>query len=526
MPQLTEFASEQKLADDKGGDKVFDLTGDQNSVITTLTMRLPTPVVPGAEALLTDLYQLTMAYGYWKSGRADQEAVFHLLFRKQPFQGGFTIACGLADSLRYLLDFKFGKSDLSYLSQLKGNDGKRLFEPAFPKYLGKLKLRLDVDAIPEGTAVFPQEPLLRVRGPILQAQLVETALLNLLNFQSLIATKAARVFLAAQGDPVSEFGLRRAQGIDGALTASRAAYIGGCDSTSNVLAGKIFGIPVKGTHAHSWVMSFDNELAAFSTYAEALPNNCIFLVDTYDSLEGVRHAVEIGKRLRKRGHQLAGIRLDSGDLAYLSIEARKILDDSGFKKAVIVGTNDLNEHLIASLKQQGAAINVWGVGTMLVTAYDQPALGGVYKLSAIRKPDGTWEHKLKLFEQTVKVTNPGVLQVRRFREGNEFVGDAIWDETRPLSKNITIVDPTDPTRRKHFSADTEHEDLLVPLVRRGKPVYDLPDLDSIRARACAQLASLHPGVKRFENPHQYPAGLELSLHDFKTQLILQAKGEA
>src|ERR1051325_1916397 len=313
---------------------------------------------PGATALLTDLYQLTMSYGYWKSGRADQEAVFHLLFRKQPFNGGFTLACGLADAVQYLRRFRLAKSDLDYLKSLKGNDGKRLFEPAFLKYLGGLKLRLDVDAIPEGTVVFPQEPLVKVRGSILQAQLVETALLNLLNFQSLIATKAARVCLAAQVDPVIEFGLRRAQGIDGALTASRAAYIGGCRGTSNVLAGKVFGIPVKGTHAHSWVMSFENELDSFDAYANALPNNCIFLVDTYNTLKGVRHAIEAGKQLRRRGHKLAGIRLDSGDLAYLSIEARKMLDAAGFKHATIVASNDLNEHLNASLKQQGAAIDM------------------------------------------------------------------------------------------------------------------------------------------------------------------------
>ena len=446
-------------------------------------------------------------------------------FRKQPFRGGFTLACGLSDCIQYLRGFKFERSDLDYLGQLKGNDGRRLFDPAFLKYLSRLKLRLDVDAIPEGTVVFPQEPLLRVRGPLLQAQLVETALLNLVNFQSLIATKAARVCLAAQGDPVVEFGLRRAQGIDGALTASRAAYIGGCAGTSNVLAGKILGIPVKGTHAHSWVMAFESELDAFNAYADALPNNCIFLVDTYESLEGVRHAVKAAKRLRKRGYKLGGIRLDSGDLAYLSIEARKILDKAGFKDAVIVGSNDLNEHLIASLKQQGAAINVWGVGTMLVTAYDQPALGGVYKLSAIRKPDGTWDHKVKLSEQTVKVTNPGVLQVRRFREGKEFMGDAIYDETRPLPESITVVDPIDATRRKHFAAKTKFEDLLVPVLRHGKVVYGSPTLDSIRARAQEQLSMLHAGIKRFDNPHQYPAGLELTLHQFKTELILRAKGE-
>jgi len=380
--------------------------------------------------------------------------------------------------------------------------------------------------MPEGTVAFPQQPLLRVQGSILQAQLVETALLNIVNFQSLIATKAARVCLAAQGDPVVEFGLRRAQGVDGAVSASRAAYIGGCVGTSNVLAGKLFGIPVKGTHAHSWVLSFENELDAFNAYAEAMPNNCIFLVDTFDSLEGVRHAVEVGKRLRERGHEMAGIRLDSGDLAYLSIEARKILDAGGFKNAAVVATNDLDEHLIASLKQQGAAINVWGVGTKLVTAYDQPALGGVYKLTAIRKANGEWDHKVKLSEQTAKVTNPGILQVRRFYNSQEFAGDATYDITQPPRGPVTIVDPLDATRRKHFPTDTQSEDLLVPVLRRGEPACVLPSLDAIRARVRQQLAGLSPAIKRFTNPHQYPAGLELGLYEMKTRLILRARGEA
>jgi nicotinate phosphoribosyltransferase len=272
-------------------------------------------------------------------------------------------------------------------------------------------------------------------------------------------------------------------------------------------------------------MSFDNETAAFEAWADALPNNAVFLVDTFDSLEGVRHAIAAGRRLRKRGHKLAGIRLDSGDLAYLSIKARKMLNAAGFKDAVIVASNDLNEHLIASLKQQGAAINVWGVGTMLVTAYDQPALGGVYKLSGLSQPAGAWQHKLKLSEHAAKVTNPGVLQVRRFSQGNKFTGDAIYDETRSVPARFTIVDPTDVTRRKHFPANAGHEDLLVPVLRRGKLVYDLPSLHAIRARAQRQLASLHPGIKRLDNPHEYPAGLEQGLHELKLQLILRAKGE-
>jgi nicotinate phosphoribosyltransferase len=477
----------------------------------------------GSKALLTDMYQLTMAYGYWKAGKAEQEAVFHLFFRQNPFQGGFTLACGLADCVKYMLGFRFGDNDVAYLAELKGGDDQPLFEKAFLDYLRDLRLRFDVEAVPEGSAVFPQEPLLRVRGAILQGQLVESALLNIVNFQSLIATKAARVCLAAQGDPVVEFGLRRAQGVDGALTASRAAFVGGCAATSNLMAGKLFGIPVRGTHAHSWVLSFDDEPAAFNAYADALPNNAFFLVDTYDSLAGVRHAVAVGKRLEKSGHRLGGIRLDAGDLAYLSVEARKILDAGGFKDALIIASNDLDEHLIASLKQQGAAVNVWGVGTKLVTAYDQPALGGVYKLSALRKTDGTWRHKLKLSEQAAKVNNPGILQVRRFQHGREFIGDAIFDELGPAPKSFTIVDPLDATRRKQIPPDAQWEDLLTPVLRRGQPVREEPSLESLRERVQRQLALLHPGIKRFENPHQYPAGLELGLHDLKTRLILAAK---
>jgi nicotinate phosphoribosyltransferase len=478
-----------------------------------------------AGALLTDLYQLTMAYGYWKAGKADQEAVFELSFRKPPFQCGFTVAAGLSPVIDFLSAFCFKDDDTAFLATLRGNDGQPLFDAKFLDYLKGLRFSCDVHAIPEGTVVFPQEPLLRVQGPILQCQLLETAMLNLINFQSLVATKAARVCLATQGEPVLEFGLRRAQGIDGALAASRAAYIGGCDATSNVLAGKLFNIPVRGTHAHSWVMSFDDEREAFRAYAEAMPNNCVFLVDTYDTLEGVRRAVEMGNWLRERGHEMAGIRLDSGDLAWLSAEARKILDKAGFQKAVIVASNDLDENIIASLKDQGAKINVWGVGTKLVTAYDQPALGGVYKLAAIRDKDGRWNYKVKLSEQTVKISNPGIHQVRRFRSATEFIADGIYDLEQGAPDNFTIVDPLDPTRRKHLTPDTIFEDLLIPIFKHGQPVYQSPPLGEIRQRTQSQLAMFHPGVKRFVNPHQYPVGLELGLHDLKTELILRARGE-
>lgn len=476
-------------------------------------------------ALLTDFYQLTMAYAYWKSGVFDREAVFSLTFRKNPFGGGFSIAAGLGHLLSYIEGFRFTDDDLDYLSGIAGNDGRPIFERGFLDYLGALRLTCDIDAIPEGTAVFPHEPLVRVRGPIIQAQILESPILNMINFQTLIATKAARVCMATRGEPVLEFGLRRAHGIDGALAASRAAYIGGCAATSNVLAGKQFGIPVRGTHAHSWVMCFDDEMEAFEAYAQAMPNNCVFLVDTYNSIEGVRKAVEVGKRLRERGHEMIGIRLDSGDLAYLSIEARRILDEGGFPKAVITASNDLDEHIIESLKDQGATIAVWGVGTKLVTGHDQPALGGVYKMNAIRKPGGEWRYTLKLSEQTIKISTPGILQVRRYIHRGVFMCDAIYDTQSDLSNGCTIVDPLDITRRKHISPGAEHCDLLVPVVREGRCVYSPPALENSRRLAGEQLAALHPSIKRFTYPHEYPVGLEKRLHDLKTQLILEARGQ-
>jgi nicotinate phosphoribosyltransferase len=473
--------------------------------------------------LLTDLYQLTMAYGYWKTQRHEQEAVFHLYFRKQPFGGGYAVACGLSAAVEWLQTLRFTPDDVSYLATLTGNDGKPLFEAGFLDYLGALQFTCSVDAMPEGTAVFANEPLLRVQGPLLQCQIIETALLDVINFQTLIATKAARVCAAARGDTVLEFGLRRAQGVDGALSATRASYVGGCSATSNVLAGRLFGVPVKGTHAHAWVMAFGDELEAFRAYADAMPNNCVFLVDTYDTLQGVRHAVTVGHELRARGHELAGIRLDSGDLAYLSIEARKILDESGFPNAAVVASNDLDEHLITSLKAQGATIGVWGVGTRLVTAYDQPALGGVYKLAAIRSPNGEWQHRIKLSEQAAKISTPGIQQVRRYSRDGLFLADMIYDVSNANTSHH-IVDPMDATRQKTFTDDVSHEDLLVPIFRAGVLVKPLPDIHEARQRCLSQMAALHAGVRRFDNPHQYPVGLERGLHELRTHLILKARG--
>ncbi|HEY9869464.1 MAG TPA: nicotinate phosphoribosyltransferase [Candidatus Obscuribacterales bacterium] len=477
-------------------------------------------------ALLADEYELTMAYGYWKSGTAEKEAAFTVFFRKNPFQGGFTLACGLRHVIDYVRDFRFDESDVAYLAELRGADDRPIFDAGFLDYLQKMRLECDIDAVPDGTVVFPQEPLVRVVGPIIQAQILESALLNIMNFQTLIATKAARIKVAAGDRPVIEFGLRRAQGVDGALSASLAAYVGGCSGTSNLLAGKLYGIPVKGTHAHSWVMSFDTEAEAFRAYAEAMPNNSVFLVDTYDTIEGVKHAIEAGRWLKDNGHRLLGIRLDSGDLAYLSIEARRLLDQAGFRQAAIIASNDLDEHIISSLHDQGAQIGVWGVGTKLVTGYDQPALGGVYKLTAVRRPGEAWQHKIKLSEQAVKINNPGILQVNRFMRDGLFVGDVIFDEQNPPKGPVVMVDPLDMTRRRRFDDSDHCTELLRPIFRSGNLVYQLPSLDETRSYAQTQLDGFHASIKRLLNPHEYPVGLEVRLHELKTKLILKERGFA
>ena len=475
---------------------------------------------PARSALLTDLYELTMAQGYWASDRAEVEAVFNVIFRRTPFGGGFAVACGLDDALDRLEAFAFTADDLAYLAGLNGTDLRPLFRSRFLDYLSTFRLRLDVDAIPEGTVVFAQEPLLRVRGGLLAAQIVETTLLNAINFPTLVATKAARIVLAADGTAVIEFGLRRAQGPDGGLTASRSAYVGGAAGTSNVLAGRVFGIPVRGTHAHSWVLSFDSEPEAFRAYAAALPNDTVLLVDTYDSLEGVDNAIEAGLQLRAAGHELDGIRLDSGDLAYLSREARARLDAAGFQHTQILASNDLDEETIESLRLQHAPIDAWGVGTNLVTADGQPALGGVYKLAAIRGDDGGWRHVLKVSEQPDKTTVPGILGVRRYYDENgRAAGDAIIDELTPPADPIVIVHPSLAHRRKRLAGDWRHEDLLVPVMRSGKRLAASPPLAELRARTHESLAVFDPAVLRRVNPHAYPAGLESALHRRREKLI-------
>lgn len=463
-----------------------------------------------------------MACGYFKAGMAEHEAAFHVTFRENPFAGQFTMACGLATAIDFLRTFHFTAAEINYLSSQRGNDGNALFDFRFLDYLSGLQLTCDVDAIPEGTLVFPNEPLIRVRGPVIQCQLMETALLTILNFQSLIATKAARVCLAAENDAVIEFGLRRAQGIDGGLTAARAAYIGGCDGTSNLQAGERFGISVSGTQAHSWIMFFDTEMEAFQTYARAMPNNCVFLVDTYNSLDGVRHAIDVGRRLRSDGHEMIGVRLDSGDRASLSIETRRMLDEAGFTKAKIVCSGDLDEFAIAEMKKRGAKIDAWGVGTRLITGQPDAALGGIYKLAAVRKPAGKWRYRIKLSDDADKTSCPGSLQVRRFHRPNgRFIADAIYEIDHAMGEPCVIVDLND--KKTEIPLGTEYSDLLVPVFCHGQLVYRTPAIEGSRERTREQLRCAPPEILRLEDPTNYTTGLEESLYELRSKLIARAK---
>jgi nicotinate phosphoribosyltransferase len=476
-------------------------------------------------ATLTDLYELTMASGYDVSGLAQREAVFTLSFRGLPFEGGYAVAAGLDDALEMLEHFRFDPDDTAHLAGLRGGTGKALFSPHFLDLLSSLRFECAVDAIAEGTVVFANEPLVRVSGPLLQAQLVESMLLTVVGFQTLVATKAARVVEAAGGGPVLEFGLRRAQGPDGAISAARAAYIGGVAATSNVLAGRLHGIPVRGTHAHSWVQVFGDEQEAFDAYAAAQPDNVTLLVDTYDSISGVAHAIETGRRLRASGRSLDAIRLDSGDLAYLSIEARRMLDAAGFTETRIVASNDLDEHTIESLREQGARVDIWGVGTKLDTAFDQPALGCVYKLTAVQEENGSWRFPVKLSEQTAKISTPGILGVRRFADAEgRFRADMIYDESIPPNgPGGVIVDPVDVLHMRSIDPSWTPQELVCPVLRDGRRVAASPPLDQIRERARAQLAALHPTTRRLLNPHVYPVGLERRLNERRTQLILEQR---
>ncbi len=470
--------------------------------------------------LLTDLYELTMMQGYYKS-KTNKTVVFDAFYRTNPCGNGYAIAAGLEQVIDYIKNLHFSEKELSYLGSLG------IFEDDFLEYLKDFKFSGDIYAIPEGTVVFPREPLVKVIAPMMEAQLVETAILNIINHQSLIATKTARVVHAAEGDGIMEFGLRRAQGPDAGVYGARAAMIGGCVGTSNVLAGQMFDVPVKGTHAHSWIMSFENEYIAFKTYADLYPNACTLLVDTYDTLgSGVPNAIRVFTEMRQKGIELKnyGIRLDSGDLAYLSKKARKMLDAAGFEDAVISASSDLDENLITSLKIQKAAITSWGVGTNLITSKDCPAFGGVYKLAAIQQEDGTFLPKIKLSENTEKVTNPGNKTIFRIyeKETGKLKADliALADETFDPQQKMKLFDPQETWKKTTLPGGSyTMKELLVPVFLKGECVYTSPSVMEIREFCRQDLDTLWDECKRLTNPHKVYVDLSRKLYDLKQELL-------
>lgn len=473
--------------------------------------------------LLTDLYELTMMQGYFKNKDQNETVIFDAFYRNNPCDGGFAVMAGVEQLIQYIRELHFDKKDIDYLA------GLGIFGQDFLDYLADFRFTGDVYAIPEGTVVFPREPLVKVIAPIMQAQLVETAILNIINHQSLIATKAARVCYAAQGDGVMEFGLRRAQGPDAGTYGARAAVIGGCVGTSNVLCGQLFDVPVKGTHAHSWIMSFPDEYTAFRTYAQMYPSACILLVDTYDTLKsGVPNAIRVFTEMREEGIPLSfyGIRLDSGDLAYLSKKARKMLDEAGFPDAVISASNDLDEFLIQSLKDQGAKITSWGVGTHLITSKDCPSFGGVYKLAAVMGEDGKFIPKIKLSENTEKVTNPGNKTIYRVydKESGKIKADLIClaDEVYDESEPLLLFDPVEPWKKTKLPAGSYRlRELMTPVFKDGACCYTLPKVMDIRAYCQEEQNTLWEETRRLVNPHRVHVDLSGKLYDTKITLLDQ-----
>jgi nicotinate phosphoribosyltransferase len=465
--------------------------------------------------MMTDLYQLTMMYGYFKHRMGENKAVFDLFYRKSGDTTAHCVTAGLEQAIEYIEQIKFSEDDLAYLREL------RLFDEGFIEYLRNFSFTGDVDAMPEGTLVFPNEPIVRVTAPLIQAQLVETALLNIINHQTLIATKAARVCQAAGDGTVLEFGLRRAQGPDAGIYGARAAIIGGCNATSNVYAGMMYGVPPRGTHAHSWVMSFPTELDAFRAYADVFPDGCMLLVDTYDTLgSGVPNAITVFRELREKGYEPVGIRLDSGDLKYLSQEARKMLDAAGFPNAKITASGDLDEELIWDLRAQGAKIDVWGVGTKLITSEGTTALGGVYKLAA-EEVSGKMVPRIKISENPAKITNPGVKTVYRIYDKQGYAQAdlvALKDEVYIEGEPLTIFDPEHTWKRMTLT-DYRMRELLAPIFRNGKRVYELPDVQTIRKTAKAELDTLWDEYKRLHRPQLYKVDLSLPLWNLKRELI-------
>ncbi|MFV0341755.1 MAG: nicotinate phosphoribosyltransferase [Anaerocolumna sp.] len=469
--------------------------------------------------LLTDFYELTMMQGYFKNNSNDT-VIFDVFYRNNPSGSGYAICAGLDQMIEYIKNIHFNEEDIAYLRSLK------MFEEDFLKYLSTFTFTGDIYAVPEGTVVFPMEPLVKIIAPIMEAQLVETAILNIVNHQSLIATKASRVCYAAKGEPVMEFGLRRAQGPDAGIYGARAAVIGGCIGTSNVLAAQKFDVPALGTHAHSWIMSFDDELTAFREYATLYPNNATLLVDTYDTLRsGVPNAIKVFQELKDANKMPVkyGIRLDSGDLAYLSKKARKMLDLAGFHNAVIVASSDLDEYLIDSLKTQGAAINSWGVGTNLITSKDCPAFGGVYKLAAIKR-DGVFMPKIKLSENQWKITNPGNKTVYRIyeKESGKIKADLIAMVHEKYSENnpLMLFDPISTWKKTYLKPGTYTiRELLLPIFLKGKCVYKSPSVMEIREYCGKELETLWDETRRLVNPHDVYVDLSNELYQMKIKLL-------
>ncbi|MBQ8305427.1 MAG: nicotinate phosphoribosyltransferase [Blautia sp.] len=471
--------------------------------------------------LLTDLYELTMMQGYFKNP-SSQTVVFDMFYRTNPCGGAFAICAGLQQMVDYIKNLRFSDKDVEYLRSL------HIFEEDFLQYLSNFRFSGDIYAIPEGTVVFPREPLVKVIAPIMEAQLVETAILNIINHQSLIATKAARVCFAAKGDPVMEFGLRRAQGPDAGIYGARAAVIAGCAGTSNVLTGQMFDVPVLGTHAHSWIMSFPDEYTAFKTYARLYPNSCTLLVDTYDVLKsGVPNAIRVFEEMREEGIPLTryGIRIDSGDLAYLSKEAYKMLSAAGFDDAIISASSDLDEYLIESLKAQDARINSWGVGTRLITVADNPAFGGVYKLAAVKdESTGEFIPKIKLSENTEKVTNPGNKTVYRIysKTTGKIKADLIClaDEHFDPEETMIVFDPIDTWKKTKILGGTyDIRELLVPVFKNGECVYESPSVMELQAICKKEQATLWDESRRFHNPQKVYVDLSQKLYDMKNELL-------
>ncbi len=471
--------------------------------------------------LLTDLYELTMMQGYFRNKGENKTVIFDAFFRTNPFGGGYSVMAGLEQLIQYVRELHFGPDDIDYLYALD------LFDDDFLDYLKSFHFTGDIWSIPEGSLIFPREPLVKVIAPIMEGQLMETAILNIINHQSLIATKAARICYAARGDAVMEFGLRRAQGPDAGTYGARAAVIGGCAGTSNVLCGELFNVPVMGTHAHSWIMSFDDELTAFKTYAELFPTACTLLVDTYDTLKsGVPNAIRTFEYMRDKGLPLdhIGIRLDSGDLAYLSKKARKMLDAAGFPQARITASNDLDENLIDSLKTQGAAINAWGVGTHLITAKDNPSFGGVYKLAAIQDSHGQFIPKIKLSENSEKVTNTSDKKIYRIydKANHKLIADLICltNEVYREDHELLLFDPQEPWKRTKLApGEFTLRELMVPIFEKGRCVYESPSVMDIRSYSLKEQDTLWEESRRLVNPHQIYVDLSKPLYDMKLRLL-------